>query len=55
VCAGHALIRVYEAGAWYLACAYPECGHRVLEGGVPAPPVQDVHLPIDPEETEAAA
>lgn len=27
---GHALIRIYEAGRWYLACV--SCPYRILEG-----------------------
>lgn len=51
MCAGHALIRIYESGAWYLACAYPECAHRILEGGATTPPVRDLELPEEPETT----
>jgi len=53
---GHALIRMYETGAWYLACIY--CPHRILEGWATPPVAQDVELPvtpIHPEETEVVA
>ncbi len=41
----HALLRTYEAGVWYLACAYPECGHRITEGGRPVEAVPIIEEP----------
>ena len=30
-CTGHALIRVYEDGHWFLRCANPGCTYMIQE------------------------
>lgn len=55
-CGGHALIRLYEGGNWFLGCVY--CPYRIPEGGPAVPAAETVNLPetdTDPEELEAAA
>lgn len=56
MCSGHALIRLYEGGLWFMGCIY--CPHRIPEGGPPLPAVETVSLPDDPvipEEVRTAA
>ena len=53
---GHAFIRTYEAGTWYLSCV--QCPHRIVEGRVETPAGEVVELPLipnPPTEQEIAA